>query len=293
MHAAWDEGKQNNYYTDNESTHIQLKDHQYSYVASNAEVKDHPVPFFWYGESKNNAKDHPQQLHSYPSSKNQIINDYPEAKLLFLEHNLHQGEELKLHFTKDNQKTAFLPKEIGNSIPFSSKDLPEIYNKFSVKPHSVEAKILKQTLHFCELKPIHGEKIHCATSLESMVNFSTAKLGAKVKALSTEVKAKESTLSQKYKVEWVKKFPPANEAVVCHKQNYAYAVFYCHTDVGTRSYAVSLVGEDGTKVKSVAVCHTDTANWADDHLSFQLLNVTPGVPVCHFLPEDLVLWVPY
>ncbi|KAI3683882.1 hypothetical protein L1987_84397 [Smallanthus sonchifolius] len=229
----------------------------------------------WYGKSNYEVKDHPQS--------------YPEAKLLFLETDLRQGEELKLHFMKDNQKTTFLPRKIADSIPFSSKDLPEIYNKFSVKPDSVEAKILNQTLNFCELKAIEGEEIYCATSLESTVDFSTVELGEKVKALSTEVNAKESTSSQTYRIGLVKKLA-ANKAVVCHKQNYVYAVFYCHTNVGTRSYAVSLVGEDGTKVKSVAVCHTDTSKWRANHLAFKLLKVTPGtVPVCHFLPEDLVL----
>ncbi|MFS7909014.1 putative BURP domain-containing protein [Helianthus anomalus] len=163
---------------------------------------------------------------------------------------------MKLHFMKDNQKNQFLPKNVSDSIPFSSKDLPVIYNKFSVKPDSMVAELMKQTLSLCEHK--------------------------------------ESTPSQKYKIELVKKLG-ATKSVVCHSQNYAYVVFYCHISVGIRSYAVSLEGEDGTKVKSVAVCHTDTSKWDPKHLAFQLLKITPGgtVPVCHFLPEDHVLWVPY
>nr|GEY07057.1 hypothetical protein [Tanacetum cinerariifolium] len=157
----------------------------------------------------------------------------------------------------------------ADSIPFSLKNLPEIYTEFEVKPESTEAKIMKQTLAECENK------------------------GKNVKAISTEVNTKESTPLQKYKIEVAKKLA-ANKAVVCHKQNYAYAVFYCHKTVSTRAYTVFLAGADGTKVKAVAVCHTDTAKWNPKHLAFQVLKVKPGsVPVCHFLPEDHVVWVPY
>ncbi|CDP20906.1 unnamed protein product [Coffea canephora] len=56
---------------------------------------------------------------------------------------------------------------------------------------------------------------------------------------------------------------------------------------------VNLVGADGAKVKAVAVCHRDTSAWNPRHLAFQLLKVKPGtVPICHFLPEDHIVWVP-
>ncbi|KAM0053570.1 putative BURP domain-containing protein [Helianthus debilis subsp. tardiflorus] len=269
----------------------------YAYGESNNQQEDNPKQFYAYGASKNQLEDSPKQFYAYGASENQVfknhLNDNPIAKLLFLEKDLQQYGEMKLHFMKVNQKNPFLPKNVSDSIPFSSKDLPVIYNKFSIKPDSMVAELMKQTLSLCEHKGIEGEEIFCATSLESMVNFCTAKLGEKVKALSTEVNGKESTLSQKYKIELVRKLG-ATKSVVCHSQNYAYAVFYCHISVGIRSYAVSLEGEDGTKVKSVAVCHTDTSKWDPKHLAFQLLKITPGtVPVCHFLPEDHVLWVPY
>ncbi|KAL4560373.1 hypothetical protein LXL04_032523 [Taraxacum kok-saghyz] len=145
----------------------------------------------------------------------------------------------------------------------------------------------------CEDKGIEGEEKYCATSLESMVDFSTSKLGKKVKAISTEVNTNESTPLQTYKIEGAKKLA-ADKAVVCHKHNYAYAVFYCHKTVSTRVNIVSLVGVDGTKAKAVAVCHTDTSRWNPEHLAFQVLKVKPGsVPVCHFLPQNHVVWFPY
>ncbi|CAI9267918.1 unnamed protein product [Lactuca saligna] len=230
----------------------------------------------------------------YAASADQLKDD-PNVALFFLENDLHQGKEMKLHFTKvdPTQKPTFLPRQTADSIPFSSNKLPQIYNKFSIKPDSLEAKIMKQTLTQCESEGIKGEEKYCATSLESMVDFSTTKLGKKVKAISTEVNVKESTPLQKYTIEGAKKLV-ADRAVVCHRKNYAYAVFYCHKTVGTRAYVVSLVGENGNKAKAVAVCHKDTSKWNPKHLAFKVLKVKPGsVPVCHFLPEDHVVWVPY
>ncbi|KAJ0736096.1 putative BURP domain-containing protein [Helianthus annuus] len=231
-------------------------------------------------------------VYNYAASKDQLKDD-PNVALFFLEKDLHQGTEMNLHFTKNDQKSMFLPRKVVDSIPFSSKDLPQIYNRFSVKPDSMEGQDMKQTLNECENKGIEGEEKYCATSLESMVDFVTTKFGKKVKAISTEVNAKESAPLQKYKVELAKK-RGGDKVVVCHKQIYPYAVFYCHETVATRVYAVSVVGVDGMKVNVVAVCHIDTAKWNPKHLAFQVLKVKPGsVPVCHFLPEDHVVWVQY
>ncbi|KAI3738610.1 hypothetical protein L2E82_28647 [Cichorium intybus] len=229
---------------------------------------------------------------TYLSSADQLMYD-PNEVLFFIENDLHQGTEMNLHFMKADQKETFLPQQVADSIPFSSNKLLQIYNKFSIKSNSLKAKDVKQTLSECESKGNEGEEKYCATSLESMIDFSTDQLGKKVKAISTDVDTKGSTPLQKYTIEGVKKFV-ADKAVVCHKQNYVYAVFYCHKTVGVRAYAVSLVGVDGTKAKAVAICHTDTAKWNPKHLAFQVLKVKPGsVPVCHFLPEDNVVWVPY
>ncbi|KAI3826098.1 hypothetical protein L1987_00141 [Smallanthus sonchifolius] len=227
--------------------------------------------------------------HKYESK----LKDIPNVALFFLENDLRQGTQMNQRFLKKDRISTLLPRKIADSIPFSSNNLPQIYNKFSVKPDSVEAKIMKQTLAECENTGIQGEEKYCATSLESMVDFSTIKLGKNVKAISTEVNAKESTRLQKFRIKVAKKLA-ANKAVVCHKENYPYAVFYCHKFVSTQTYAVSITGADGTKVSAVAVCHMDTTEWNPKHLAFQILKVKPGtVPICHFLPEEDVVWVPY
>ncbi|PHU09676.1 BURP domain-containing protein 3 [Capsicum chinense] len=50
----------------------------------------------------------------------------------------------------------------------------------------------------------------------------------------------------------------------------------------TRTFMVSMVGDDGTKVNAVSVCHEDTASMNPKALPFQLLNVKPGDKPIHF-----------
>ncbi|KAJ7965999.1 BURP domain protein RD22 [Quillaja saponaria] len=228
-------------------------------------------------------------IYNYAATETQLHDD-PNVALFFLEKDLQPGTNLALHFTKSSNPATLLSRKAADSIPFSSNKLPEILDNFSVKSGSMEAEIMKNTVKECEDPSIKGEEKYCATSLESMVDYSTSKLGKNVEAISTEV-GKETQL-QKYTIAPGVKKMEGNKAVVCHKQNYAYAVFYCHKTETTRAYEVPLVGADGTKAEAVAICHTDTSEWNPKHLAFQALKVKPGtVPVCHFLPEDHVVWV--
>ncbi|KAB2623327.1 dehydration-responsive protein RD22-like [Pyrus ussuriensis x Pyrus communis] len=214
--------------------------------------------------------------------------DNPQATLFFLEKDMRPGTTMNLNFTRNSNTANFLPRKTAELIPFSSNELPEIFNQFSVKSESVEASIIKQTIEECEAAGIRGEEKYCATSLESMIDFTTSKLGINVRAFSTAVLEKGGTMS----IISVKKLA-GDKAVVCHKQNYPYAVFYCHATKPTRAYVVPLRSSDGVKAKAVAICHVDTSEWDPQHLAFQVLKVKPGtIPICHFLPSDHVVWVP-
>ncbi|XP_034684056.1 BURP domain protein RD22-like [Vitis riparia] len=228
--------------------------------------------------------------YNYAATEDQLHDD-PNVALFFFEKNMQPGTKMELHFIRDANLATFLPRQVANSIPFSSKKFPEILNEFSIKPESEEAETIKNTIRECEEPGIKGEEKYCATSLESMVDFSTSKLGKGVQVISTEVE--NETQKQQYTITTGVKKLAGDKAVVCHKQSYPYAVFYCHKTQTTRAYMVPLVGADGSKVKAVAVCHTDTSAWNPKHLAFQVLKVKPGtVPICHFLPEDHVVWVP-
>ena len=233
---------------------------------------------------------HGPYLYKYAASEDQLHDDRSVA-IFFLEKNMQPGTKMELNFKSDQNLAAFLPRQISNSIPFSSDKIPQILNHFSVNPDSEEAETIKETIKECEQAGIKGEEKYCATSLESMIDFSTSKLGKSVQVISTEVE--KETQKQEYTITSGVKKLAGDKAVVCHKQNYPYAVFYCHKTETTRAYMIPLVGADGSKVKAVAVCHTDTSAWNPKHLAFQVLKVKPGtVPVCHFLPKDHVVWVP-
>ncbi|KAG8375551.1 hypothetical protein BUALT_Bualt10G0111800 [Buddleja alternifolia] len=226
----------------------------------------------------------------YAATETQL-HENPNVALFFLEKDLHAGKKMNLHFSKttDDQATLF-PRQIADSIPFSSNKFPEILNKFSVNPNSDEAEVMKKTIKECEEKGVKGEEKFCATSLESMIDFTTSKIGKNVEAFSTNA---ENAELKEYDILGVKKMPSEKAAVVCHRQEYAYAVFYCHKTENTAAYEVAMVAGDGSKAEGVAVCHRDTAEWNPKHLAFQVLKVKPGsVPVCHFLPQDHIVWVP-
>lgn len=225
---------------------------------------------------------------SYATHEKRIV--VPDFTTFFLEQDLHSGKKMKLYFPKTTSQAKFLPRQVSDSIPFSTEKLPEILNRFSVKPESAEAKIMKETIEDCEEPSVKGEAKYCATSLQSLIDFSVSKLGKEVEVYTTEVE-KEAKMDFVIGENGVKKI--GERSVVCHKQNYVYAVFYCHQVHATRAYAVSLVAADGTKAKAVAVCHTDTRFWSAQLFAFQVLKVKPGtVPICHFLPNDNLVWVP-
>ncbi|KAM7490116.1 hypothetical protein LguiA_033037 [Lonicera macranthoides] len=235
----------------------------------------------------------PVPVYKYVATEDQVLHDNPIVDLFFMEKDMHQGEKMKLHFVKSRSQATFLPRQVAKTVPFFSTRFLEILNRFSVEPHSMEAEIMKKTIKECEEKGTKGGEKYCATSLESMIDFSTSKLGKKVNAISTEVE--KETEVQRYTIEGVEpKMAGDKAAIVCHKQNYVYAVFYCYKTSSVKAYKVSLVGDDGTKAEAVAVCHEDTSAWNPNHLAFQMLKVKPGsVPVCNFLPEDNIVWVPY
>ncbi|THG16516.1 hypothetical protein TEA_009612 [Camellia sinensis var. sinensis] len=137
-------------------------------------------------------------------------------------------------------------------IPFSSNKFLEILNRFLIKPNSVEAEIIKETIKRCERSSFQGEQKYCATSLESMIDFCTSMFGKNIQAFSTELEK-----SQEYRISGFKKIGRGGRdgPVVCHKLNYPYAVFYCHNIRSTETYMLSLEGADGAKAKDTVISY--------------------------------------
>jgi len=222
----------------------------------------------------------------------------PSLMVFFTLKDLRVGKRMAIHFPKrDPSKSPKLwPKEEADSLPFSSKQLPYLLKLFSFSPHSPQATAIENTLRECESKPIKGEVKFCATSLESMLDFTQRILGvtSELQVLSTLHQTKSSVTFQNYTILETLMEIPAPKMVACHTMPYPYAVFYCHSqDNGNRVYRVSLGGENGDRVEAMVVCHLDTSQWAPTHVSFQVLGITPGTsPVCHFFPADHLIFLP-
>ncbi|KAK8515664.1 hypothetical protein V6N13_139367 [Hibiscus sabdariffa] len=212
--------------------------------------------------------------------------------IFFLENQLRLGRTLKVSGILKTRNTAsFLPRQIAQAIPFSSGKFPEIFKYFSLEPKSDEANLIKETIQKCETPAMKGEQRYCATSLESLVDWTVSKLGKNIQVLSNNVE--KETENRVFAIAGEAKKVGETE-LVCHKLKYAYAVFLCHSIEKTTAYTVPLVSADGsTKAKLLAICHKDTSAWSPDHLAFQILKIKPGtVPVCHFLTKETLVWVP-
>uniref|UniRef100_A0A7N0ZTN9 BURP domain-containing protein n=1 Tax=Kalanchoe fedtschenkoi TaxID=63787 RepID=A0A7N0ZTN9_KALFE len=239
-------------------------------------------------------------IYGYDSDKNEVSVNKPSENLLytysletekekvvvnppsihfFLEKDLIPGKQWEMEFPKPKSDGyIFIPRQVADSVPFSSNKFPAILTLLSVESKSQKAQQLKDTLKHCDNPTGAGEVRACATSLEAMIDFAIQRLGKNIQAVSTE--------SEKYT-----KLQNFTKVVSCHHMDYPYAVFFCHDVEGARAYAVPLQGTRGTKVKAVAVCHTNTTTWNPEHLSFKVLKVKPGgEPVCHFLPQHNILW---
>ncbi|XP_057450966.1 BURP domain-containing protein 6-like [Lotus japonicus] len=239
-----------------------------------------------YSKPDKKVTSHPTKFKSH--------DEFNHSVTFFFEHFLQPGKPLNMEFTKRSAEFTFLPDKVAKSIPFSSNRISEILNHFNIEAKSSDAETLEHTIDTCELPAIGGVDKYCATSLESLVNFTVSKLGKNIRLVSSTVLLEKETQKKKpqqYSVlPGVKKL--GDKAVACHKMNYLYAVFYCHK-VATRSYSVPLVASDGTKAKALAVCHTDTAQWSNDNIALKQLKIKPGtLPVCHFIAADSLLWIP-
>jgi BURP domain len=190
---------------------------------------------------------------------------------------------------------VFVPRPQSDAVPFSTKNLPELFDHFSMIPGTKEANHLQKLVADCEKPNLIGETKFCATSLESMIDNVVSLLGTRdVQVLTTMINAgkgmaRDETLVYKTTTP-VKKFPDHTKLVVCHPSPTGQVVHYCHTNIAYRGFIVPLIGNDGSTVSAVTICHHDTVNFNPGF--FEVLKMEPGSqPICHFLPENHILWV--
>ncbi|GMN67202.1 hypothetical protein TIFTF001_036259 [Ficus carica] len=214
---------------------------------------------------------------SSPSHMNFSIN---EKFIFFTPKDLKVGKRIPLYFSKKFAWTAkILPRDEAESIPFSLKELPRLLKFFSIEQGSKQAVAMEDTLSGCEIPPVKGETRFCATSFESMLDFTLHVFGMdnsdhdyKDLTLLTSTfhgrtDQSESKISfQNYTILETPKAILSLNMVGCHVMPYPYVVFHCHTtEEGTNIYKILFGGENGDTFDAVAACHLDTSHWNPDH----------------------------
>ncbi|OEL18096.1 BURP domain-containing protein 4 [Dichanthelium oligosanthes] len=84
---------------------------------------------------------------------------------------------------------------------------------------------------------------------------------------------------------------PGGAVVPCHPMAYPYLVRFCHKPDNVQALSVELIGEAGGEggATAVAVCHSNTSTW--DNRYFEMLKAARGEEICHFMPQNYLLWV--
>jgi hypothetical protein len=120
--------------------------------------------------------------------------------LYFLEQDLKKGKTLTLDFSTDpsTRSAKFLPRQEAEKIPFSADKLPEILERFSVKPGSVEAQTIENTLKSVGTE---GKVDFVATSLESMIDYATSKMDVEVKKGGVDVEIESSSTETEIEIQ--------------------------------------------------------------------------------------------
>ncbi|AES66786.2 putative BURP domain-containing protein [Medicago truncatula] len=196
------------------------------------------------------------------------VDDTQYPKTFFYEHELYPGKTMKVQFSKRPFAQPYGVYTWMREIKDIEKE-GYTFNEVCVKKAAAE-----------------GEQKFCAKSLGTLIGFSISKLGKNIQALSSSFIDKH----EQYKIESVQNL--GEKAVMCHRLNFQKVVFYCHEIHGTTAFMVPLVANDGRKTQALAVCHTDTSGMNHEMLQ-QIMKADPGSkPVCHFLGNKAILWVP-
>ncbi|KAH9624664.1 hypothetical protein KSS87_001674 [Heliosperma pusillum] len=250
---------------------------------------------------------HNEHSHDHLQSHSSSHHMDQSTLVFFTLNDLKQGKTLPVYFRGNNPSNSpqFLPRDEADSLPFSLSKLDFLLQYFGFGRGSSQATAMENTLRECEVKPIKGETKFCATSLESMLDFVHEMIGVniQVQVLNTQnLEKSTNNVLQNYTIVDEPREVPAPKMVACHTMPYPYVIYYCHYQKSeSKVFQVPLQGETRNKnknknkndVEAVAVCHMDTSQWSESHVSFKVLGIKPGSsPVCHFFPADNLVWVP-
>nr|XP_051189504.1 BURP domain-containing protein 4-like isoform X1 [Lolium perenne] len=206
--------------------------------------------------------------------------------MLFLKKILHVGTILP-------EGTMFaradMPKPDSSvSTPLEPKYFATIVSRFKIPYNSLKAKQVAETLRSC-VKPIDREEPHvCTSSRKAMSRFATTSLGSNLtQAAFTRIHGHESPTTR-YVVAQIAQL--SNHTVACHPMDFPYEVFYCHRPKEVQALRVQLndMKNGMTRVTATVMCHMNTSNWDKEY--FELLGGERGEPVCHYMPQNYIMF---
>ncbi|VAI73725.1 unnamed protein product [Triticum turgidum subsp. durum] len=213
--------------------------------------------------------------------------------VFFHEEAVRVGKRLPFRFPPATPAAlGFLPRQVADSVPFTTAALPGVLATFGVASDSATVASMEATLRACESPTIAGESKFCATSLEALVERAMEVLGTRDIRPVTSTLPRAGAPLQTYTVRSVRPVEGGPVFVACHDEAYPYTVYRCHTTGPSRAYMVDMEGARGGDAVTIAtVCHTDTSLWNPEHVSFKLLGTKPGgTPVCHLMPYGHIIW---
>ncbi|XP_062228825.1 BURP domain-containing protein 12-like isoform X2 [Phragmites australis] len=239
--------------------------------------------------SKGDMHDH---AHSHSNGNKRL------ADVFFLHDVLRPGSVITPTIPLTTSLPSLLPRHVADTIPFSTERFADILAMFAPASLAMAGEI-RWTIDTCEnQRPLTGEKVGCATSLESLAELPATLLGSRnIHAFSADMPIDPegtAALRGTYNLTAVRKLSESLESVTCHDMTYPYAVFYCHTANPVEMYMVTLVAKDGgaPAMEVLAVCHLDTSQWNPKNPFFMVHNLKPGdVALCHFLSKLSTIWV--
>ncbi|KAJ4797039.1 BURP domain-containing protein [Rhynchospora pubera] len=224
-------------------------------------------------------------------SSQHLTPGYLQSKIFFMK-DLYPGAQLKgVHLiNRTIIGNFFVPRTEADAITFTSKNLPKILEHFSMTSDSKAVKLMEDTLNSCEVPPLKGEKKFCSTSLESLIDGVSSLLGTRdIQAISTIINEPQDEKMVYNVVAPIKKFSEQEKLVLCHPQPSPQAMHYCHTSSLYKVYIVPLVGNNGSMVNAIAVCHHDIKNFKPFILEALKIK-SYNEPICHFLSGDQFVW---
>ncbi|CAH9065125.1 unnamed protein product [Cuscuta epithymum] len=226
----------------------------------------------------------------YEQAAELVETDNKNLTTYFLLEDFLPGMKLRIPGPKPTNKAKILPRQVANSFPFSSQHLPKILKKFFIWPDSPQVKNIKKVLESCETK-LKIEQRKCVTSLEDMVDFGLAHTGENVGVFQNDIEGESASGVKEFTIIRTKMI--GKKVVVCHKEVYPYAVYYCHSLEGTTALTASVLGRRQKlhEDKVLVACHSKTSTWNPNHLAFQVLKIKPGEgTVCHVIGNNNIVW---